>query len=206
THLPHPAQVLELPGVQAGVFSDVLNFIYNSRLAVPSQAAARELGAVGRRLGISCLQGLEVGTPKEMNGSWTPPVTGDPRSPAAPVDLTCPPRSSDTSVHLLGGPHFQPLEARDTQPSANGAQLAGSCLRRDGQAGVVDEVEDVGEDAGLDTGKLQNLGRGWAGGFFGQSLFEEGAGCGQDVFMGSEFGVLGDDGDVTELAPQPLLV
>ncbi|XP_069655863.1 zinc finger and BTB domain-containing protein 4 [Haliaeetus albicilla] len=93
---PTPAQVLELPGVQAGVFSDVLNFIYNSRLAVPSQAAARELGAVGRRLGISCLQGLEVGTPKEMNGSWTPPVTGDPRSPAAPVDLTCPPRSSDT--------------------------------------------------------------------------------------------------------------
>ncbi|XP_054662742.1 zinc finger and BTB domain-containing protein 4 [Grus americana] len=93
---PTPAQVLELPGVQAGVFSDVLNFIYNSRLAVPSQAAARELGAVGRRLGISCLQGLEAGTPKEMNGSWTPPVTGDPRSPAAPVDLTCPPRASET--------------------------------------------------------------------------------------------------------------
>ncbi|NXW12028.1 ZBTB4 protein, partial [Fregetta grallaria] len=93
---PTPAQVLELPGVQAGVFSDVLNFIYNSRLAVPTQAAARELGAVGRRLGISCLQGLEVGTPKEMNGSWTPPGTGDSRSPVAPVDLTCPPRSSDT--------------------------------------------------------------------------------------------------------------
>ncbi|XP_030825928.1 zinc finger and BTB domain-containing protein 4-like, partial [Camarhynchus parvulus] len=42
---PSPAQVLELPGVQAGVFSDVLNFIYNSRLAVPSPAAARALGA-----------------------------------------------------------------------------------------------------------------------------------------------------------------
>ncbi|XP_068013218.1 LOW QUALITY PROTEIN: zinc finger and BTB domain-containing protein 4 [Melanerpes formicivorus] len=73
---PNPAQVLELPGVQAGVFSDVLNFIYNSRLAVASQAAARELGAVGRRLGIPCLQGLEGGSPKEAvgvkNGSWSP--------------------------------------------------------------------------------------------------------------------------------------
>ncbi|XP_064293734.1 zinc finger and BTB domain-containing protein 4 [Phalacrocorax carbo] len=83
---PSPARVLELPGVQAGVFSDVLNFIYNSRLAVPSPAAARELGAVGRRLGISCLQGLEMGTPKETKGAWSPP--GDPRPPAAPVDLT----------------------------------------------------------------------------------------------------------------------
>ncbi|XP_072704718.1 zinc finger and BTB domain-containing protein 4 [Ciconia boyciana] len=115
---PTPAQVLELPGVQAGVFSDVLNFIYNSRLAVPSQAAARELGAVGRRLGISCLQGLEAGTPKEMNGSWTPPVTGDPRSPVAPVDLTCPPRSSDT-----------PSVAEPATASASAALRCGLCGR-----------------------------------------------------------------------------
>ncbi|XP_072776701.1 zinc finger and BTB domain-containing protein 4 [Taeniopygia guttata] len=76
---PSPAQVLELPGVQAGVFSDVLNFIYNSRLAVPSPAAARALGAVGRRLGIPSLQGLEAGpapppAPRDTNGAWTPPV------------------------------------------------------------------------------------------------------------------------------------
>ncbi|KAM6289073.1 zinc finger and BTB domain-containing protein 4, partial [Aegotheles albertisi] len=112
---PSPAQVLELPGVQAGVFSDVLNFIYNSRLAVPSPAAARELGAVGRRLGISCLQGLDVGTPKEMNGSWTPPATtGDPRSPAAPVDLTCPPR---------------PAEAPAAEPVVPSASASASPLR-----------------------------------------------------------------------------
>nr|XP_041568181.1 zinc finger and BTB domain-containing protein 4 [Taeniopygia guttata]XP_041568182.1 zinc finger and BTB domain-containing protein 4 [Taeniopygia guttata]XP_041568183.1 zinc finger and BTB domain-containing protein 4 [Taeniopygia guttata] len=76
---PSPAQVLELPGVQAGVFSDVLNFIYNSRLAVPSPAAARALGAVGRRLGIPSLQGLEAGpapppAPRDTNGAWSPPA------------------------------------------------------------------------------------------------------------------------------------
>ncbi|XP_014117358.1 PREDICTED: zinc finger and BTB domain-containing protein 4 [Pseudopodoces humilis] len=99
---PSPAQVLELPGVQAGVFSDVLNFIYNSRLAVPSPAAARALGAVGRRLGIPSLQGLEAGPPpRDANGSWTPPApagpAGDPRAPAAPVDLTCPARPGEAA-------------------------------------------------------------------------------------------------------------
>ncbi|XP_062368148.1 zinc finger and BTB domain-containing protein 4 [Cinclus cinclus] len=100
---PSPAQVLELPDVQAGVFSDVLNFIYNSRLAVPSPAAARALGAVGRRLGIPSLQGLEAGPPpRDMNGTWTPPPpagpAGDPRPPAAPVDLTCPARPGETAT------------------------------------------------------------------------------------------------------------
>ncbi|XP_062457035.1 zinc finger and BTB domain-containing protein 4-like, partial [Rhea pennata] len=93
-----PAHVLELPGVQAGVFSDVLNFIYNSRLSVPTAAAARELGAVGRRLGIPCLEGLEAApapAPADMNGSWSPGAAGaSSSSPPSPVDLTCPARAS----------------------------------------------------------------------------------------------------------------
>ncbi|TRZ09115.1 hypothetical protein HGM15179_017988 [Zosterops borbonicus] len=119
---PSPAQVLELPGVQAGVFSDVLNFIYNSRLAVPSPAAARALGAVGRRLGIPSLQGLEAGgpPPRDMNGTWTPPPpSGDPRAPAAaPVDLTCPARPGETAT---GGGESAPTgggDASTASPSA----------------------------------------------------------------------------------------
>ncbi|XP_031413600.1 zinc finger and BTB domain-containing protein 4 [Meleagris gallopavo] len=84
-----PAAVLELPGVQAAVLADVLNFIYNARLAVPSPAVARELGAVGRRLGIATLQGLEG----HHNTAWSPPTAGDASATtteglAAPVDLT----------------------------------------------------------------------------------------------------------------------
>ncbi|KAM6100868.1 zinc finger and BTB domain-containing protein 4 [Pterocles gutturalis] len=129
---PSPAQVLELPGVQAGVFSDVLNFIYNSRLALPSPAAARELGAVGRRLGISCLQGLESGTPKEMNGSWSPPAAGEPRSPAAPVDLTCPPRASETPAVA------EPVTAAAASASAPPSSLrCGLCGRGFGTAAAL---------------------------------------------------------------------
>ncbi|XP_019351105.1 zinc finger and BTB domain-containing protein 4 [Alligator mississippiensis] len=94
-----PGQVLELPDIQAGVFSDVLNFIYNSRLSVPSPAAAKEIGAVGRRLGISCLEDLDP--PRDMSGAgWSPDGTGadsvsSTRSCSSPVDLTCPSRLAE---------------------------------------------------------------------------------------------------------------
>ncbi|XP_077049214.1 zinc finger and BTB domain-containing protein 4 isoform X3 [Agelaius phoeniceus] len=123
---PSPAQVLELPGVQAGVFSDVLNFIYNSRLAVPSPAAARALGAVGRRLGIPSLQGLEAGplppppppppplpppppAPRDMNGTWTPPAPAAELTPgeqgkeaAAEVSPSSPSSPSSLRCGLCG--------------------------------------------------------------------------------------------------------
>ncbi|EQB77169.1 zinc finger and BTB domain-containing protein 4 [Camelus ferus] len=55
----------KLPGVPAAAFSDVLNFIYSARLALPGGggdgAAVAEIGALGRRLGISRLQGLGEG-------------------------------------------------------------------------------------------------------------------------------------------------
>ncbi|ETE66987.1 Zinc finger and BTB domain-containing protein 38, partial [Ophiophagus hannah] len=54
-----PRQILELPDIQAKIFSDILNFIYNSRLSVPSLAVAKEIGVVGRRLGISRLENLD---------------------------------------------------------------------------------------------------------------------------------------------------
>ena len=99
-----PAAVLELPGVQAAVLADVLNFIYNARLAVPSPAVARELGAVGRRLGIATLQGLET----HHDTAWSPPTAGDGSATntealAAPVDLT-----------TCGG---RPGEVTETAPS-----------------------------------------------------------------------------------------
>lgn len=137
---PSPAQVLELPGVQAGVFSDVLNFIYNSRLAVPSPAAARALGAVGRRLGIPSLQGLEAGPPpRDMNGTWTPPPpagpAGDPRAPAAPVDLTCPARPGETATTggetAPGGDTVtaSPSPVSPASPSSPAALRCGLCGR-----------------------------------------------------------------------------
>lgn len=68
-----PPRVLELPGVPAAAFSDVLNFIYSARLALPGGggdgAAVAEIGALGRRLGISRLQGLGEG-----GDAWVPPT------------------------------------------------------------------------------------------------------------------------------------
>ncbi|XP_042526729.1 zinc finger and BTB domain-containing protein 4 [Dipodomys spectabilis] len=68
-----PPRVLELPGVPAAAFSDVLNFIYSARLALPDGggdgAAVAEIGALGRRLGISRLQGLGEG-----GDAWVPPT------------------------------------------------------------------------------------------------------------------------------------
>ncbi|ELK31797.1 Zinc finger and BTB domain-containing protein 4 [Myotis davidii] len=68
-----PPRVLELPGVPAAAFSDVLNFIYSARLALPDGggdgAAVAEIGALGRRLGISRLQGLGEG-----GDAWVPPA------------------------------------------------------------------------------------------------------------------------------------
>ncbi|CAM5139522.1 unnamed protein product [Natator depressus] len=101
-----PAQVLELPDIQAGVFSDILNFIYRSRLSVPSPAAAQQIGAAGRRLGISWLENLDpAAQAKEMSEPWSPEAAGDtsassPRSCASPVDLTCPSRPAASPVCL----------------------------------------------------------------------------------------------------------
>uniref|UniRef100_A0A452HG69 Zinc finger and BTB domain containing 4 n=1 Tax=Gopherus agassizii TaxID=38772 RepID=A0A452HG69_9SAUR len=78
-----PAQVLELPDIQAGVFSDILNFIYRSRLSVPSPAAARQIGAAGRRLGISWLENLDpAAQAKEMSEPWSPEPAPSSSSPA----------------------------------------------------------------------------------------------------------------------------
>uniref|UniRef100_A0A8C8SMD4 Zinc finger and BTB domain containing 4 n=1 Tax=Pelusios castaneus TaxID=367368 RepID=A0A8C8SMD4_9SAUR len=97
----HPARVLELPDIQAGVFSDVLNFIYSSRLSVLSPAAAQQIGAAGRRLGISWLENLDPAAhAKEMSEPWSPEDAGDassPRSCASPVDLTCPSRPAEAA-------------------------------------------------------------------------------------------------------------
>ncbi|XP_012967151.1 zinc finger and BTB domain-containing protein 4 [Mesocricetus auratus] len=72
-HSSSPPRVLELPGVPAAAFSDVLNFIYSARLALPDGggdgAAVAEIGALGRRLGISRLQGLGEG-----GDTWVPPA------------------------------------------------------------------------------------------------------------------------------------
>lgn len=98
-----PAQVLELPDIQAGVFSDILNFIYRSRLSVSSPAAAQRIGAAGRRLGIAWLENLDHTAPaKEMSDAWSPEGSGDasvssPRSCGSPVDLTCPSRPAEAT-------------------------------------------------------------------------------------------------------------
>lgn len=72
-HSSTPPRVLELPGVPAAAFSDVLNFIYSARLALPGGggdgASVAEIGALGRRLGISRLQGLGEG-----GDTWVPPA------------------------------------------------------------------------------------------------------------------------------------
>ncbi|XP_060060289.1 zinc finger and BTB domain-containing protein 4 isoform X2 [Erinaceus europaeus] len=79
-----PPRVLELPGVPAAAFSDVLNFIYSARLALPGGggdgAAVAEIGALGRRLGISRLQGLGEG-----GDAWVPPAPA-PMTTSQPED------------------------------------------------------------------------------------------------------------------------
>ncbi|XP_062072133.1 zinc finger and BTB domain-containing protein 4 [Lepus europaeus] len=79
-----PPRVLELPGVPAAAFSDVLNFIYSARLALPAGggdgAAVAEIGALGRRLGISRLQGLGEG-----GDAWVPPAPA-PVAPSQPEE------------------------------------------------------------------------------------------------------------------------
>ncbi|XP_039193854.1 zinc finger and BTB domain-containing protein 4 [Crotalus tigris] len=89
-----PGQILELPDIQAKVFSDILNFIYNSRLSVPSLAVAKEIGLVGRRLGISRLENLD--------DPWAEVKMDSPGGASAhdcesPIDLTCPSRSMEPS-------------------------------------------------------------------------------------------------------------
>ncbi|XP_061446723.1 zinc finger and BTB domain-containing protein 4 [Rhineura floridana] len=109
-----PSQILELPDIQAEVFSDILNFIYNSRLSVPSSAAAKEIGAVGRRLGISRLENLDdPSADTKMDNSS--PVSSRPCN--SPIDLTCPSRSTEPSSPLC----FQDLAkasspVRETRP------------------------------------------------------------------------------------------
>ncbi|XP_026578802.1 zinc finger and BTB domain-containing protein 4-like [Pseudonaja textilis] len=89
-----PRQILELPNIQAKIFSDILNFIYNSRLSVPSPAVAKEIGAVGRRLGISCLENLD-GPLVEVK--MDRPSMSSPQGCDSPIDLTCSSHSTEPS-------------------------------------------------------------------------------------------------------------
>ncbi|XP_077171743.1 zinc finger and BTB domain-containing protein 4 [Paroedura picta] len=92
-----PSQILELPDVQAEVFSDILNFIYNARLSVPGPAAAKEIGVVGRRLGISRLENLDDPPARaKMDDSGVASC----RPCSSPIDLTCPSRSTEPSSPL----------------------------------------------------------------------------------------------------------
>ncbi|XP_039355619.1 zinc finger and BTB domain-containing protein 4 [Mauremys reevesii] len=123
-----PAQVLELPDIQAGVFSDILNFIYRSRLSVPSPAAARQIGAAGRRLGISWLENLDpAAQAKEMSEPWSPEAAGDtsassPRSCGSPVDLTCPSRPAASPV-CLQEPARPPSPQREADNETETAKI-----------------------------------------------------------------------------------
>ncbi|XP_063157747.1 zinc finger and BTB domain-containing protein 4 [Candoia aspera] len=111
-----PSQILELPDIQAKVFSDILNFIYNSRLSVPSPAVAKEIGAVGRRLGISRLENLDDPLADvKMDSSGLASA----RACSSPIDLTCPSRSAEPSSPVC----FQDLTkayspGQDTHPDS----------------------------------------------------------------------------------------
>uniref|UniRef100_A0ABM5EJE9 Zinc finger and BTB domain-containing protein 4 n=1 Tax=Pogona vitticeps TaxID=103695 RepID=A0ABM5EJE9_9SAUR len=87
-----PGQILELPDIQADIFSDILNFIYNSRLSVSSPAAAKEIGALGRRLGITRLETLD-----DPEAKMDDPSVVSSRPCSSPIDLTCPSRSAEPS-------------------------------------------------------------------------------------------------------------
>ncbi|XP_042327168.1 zinc finger and BTB domain-containing protein 4 [Sceloporus undulatus] len=104
-----PGQILELPDIQAEVFSDILNFIYNSRLSVPSPAAAKEIGAVGRRLGISRLENLDDSS---ADAKMDDSSVISSRLCGSPIDLTCPSRSAEPSSPLC----FQEL-AKASSPA-----------------------------------------------------------------------------------------
>ncbi|XP_029435309.1 zinc finger and BTB domain-containing protein 4 [Rhinatrema bivittatum] len=78
-------QMFELPDIQAEVFSNILNFIYNSRLTIQNLAVAREIATVGRRLGISCLENLSEAT-QECRRTDLWPLEEPPQLPLA--DLT----------------------------------------------------------------------------------------------------------------------
>ncbi|XP_015279437.1 PREDICTED: zinc finger and BTB domain-containing protein 4 [Gekko japonicus] len=109
-----PSQILELPDIQAEVFSDILNFIYNAHLSVPSPAAAKDIGVVGRRLGISRLENLDdPSADAKMDDSGV--VSSGPCG--SPIDLTCPSRSTEPASPLC----FQelakvPSPERDARP------------------------------------------------------------------------------------------
>ncbi|XP_069501353.1 zinc finger and BTB domain-containing protein 4-like [Ambystoma mexicanum] len=51
-----PDPILELPDVPAEVFANIVNFIYNSRVTVLGSDLAKEVAAVGKQLGICCLE------------------------------------------------------------------------------------------------------------------------------------------------------
>ncbi|KAJ1080278.1 hypothetical protein NDU88_000497 [Pleurodeles waltl] len=53
-----PDSVLELPDVPAEVFANIVSLIYNSRVSVQSADVAKEMTAVGKQLGILCLESL----------------------------------------------------------------------------------------------------------------------------------------------------
>ncbi|XP_055970839.1 zinc finger and BTB domain-containing protein 4 [Sorex fumeus] len=112
-----PPRVLELPGVPAAAFSDVLNFIYSARLALPDGggdgAAVAEIGALGRRLGISRLQGLGEG-----GDAWVPPVP-NPMATSQPEDDSFGPRPAgewEDNRAEAQAPDSQPLLPRRPLP------------------------------------------------------------------------------------------
>ncbi|XP_078526285.1 zinc finger and BTB domain-containing protein 4-like [Lissotriton helveticus] len=53
-----PDSVLELPDVPAEVFANIVSLIYNSRVSVQSADVAKEITAVGKQLGILCVESL----------------------------------------------------------------------------------------------------------------------------------------------------
>ncbi|XP_074839171.1 zinc finger and BTB domain-containing protein 4 [Carettochelys insculpta] len=143
-----PGQVLELPDIQAGVFSDILNFIYRSRLSVPNPAAARRIGAAGRRLGISWLEHLDSASPaKEMSQAWSPEAgeASSPHACASPVDLTCPSRPAEPASPA-GVPEREVESAAEIlsaladppakEPPASPCGLCGRCFPTPAALGV----------------------------------------------------------------------
>ncbi|XP_024079751.1 zinc finger and BTB domain-containing protein 4 [Terrapene carolina triunguis] len=152
-----PAQVLELPDIQAGVFSDILNFIYRSRLSVPSPAAARQIGAAGRRLGISWLENLDpAAQAKEMSEPWSPEAAGDtsassPRSCASPVDLTCPSRSAASPI-CLQEPAQPPSPQREADNETETAKILYALSTAPAEPGAPDWERERGAAEPPDAG------------------------------------------------------
>ncbi|KAG9346347.1 hypothetical protein JZ751_006658 [Albula glossodonta] len=87
-------RVLELPHLQSRVLSDLLDYIYTSRVAQHGSKGTQQLSEAGRSLGVPFLAGLE-------EGSWKITTTMDKKmqhmpghSPtsSSPIDLTAPTR------------------------------------------------------------------------------------------------------------------